>query len=71
METLTESIQTMDDAQLAEVIRAVMRRYDQLYPEWDACFLTLPKDPKERKQALGNLFSFLENGYARISAKHS
>lgn len=45
-------IQNSDELVLSDAILAIVKRYGQLHSDWDVCFLSLPKDPEERKEQL-------------------
>ena len=51
-------IERADDLEIGEVIQAVIRRYQKIYPEWEAIFLTIPRnDPEERKRIMEMILS--------------
>ena len=50
-----------DDAQISQIIQAVISRYAEVYPGWDVSFLSLPKDPAQRRKQVQRLIDLLEN----------
>ena len=47
-----------DDIEINEIIQAVIRRYQRVYPDWEVVFLALPKnDPVERKRLLETILN--------------
>lgn len=62
LNTALTQIQQADDAELTQIINAVIRRYGIQYPDQEAMFLTLPKnDPEERRNTLNSIFDLLKN----------
>ena len=46
-------IEKANDLEINEIIHALIRRYQKVYPGWEVVFLSLPKDdPAERKRIL-------------------
>lgn len=55
-------IECADDILINDIIRAVTRRYEQVHPEWEICFLALPKnDPVCRKAYVSAIAGILHN----------
>lgn len=55
-------IEQADDFEINEIINAVIRRYQAVFPDWEVMFLSLPKnDPEERRKALQSIINFLKN----------
>lgn len=53
MEQILHKIEQASDAQITEIIQAVIRRYGRVYPNDEICFLSLPRDdPQERRRIL-------------------
>ena len=52
IDKILSAIEIADDAQLSQIIQAMIRRYRSLHPKWDVFFLSLPKAKEERKQQL-------------------
>ena len=54
-----DRISHADDIEINEIIQAVIRRYQRVYPGWEVVFLALPKnDPEERKRLLESILAF-------------
>lgn len=54
-------ILSADDAEISEIITAVIRRYGIVYPETEVVFLSLPKyDVPERKRIIESALKMLE-----------
>ena len=50
---IMERIKRADDAQISQVIMAVIDRYAAVHPDWEIVFLSLPKDdPEERERCI-------------------
>lgn len=59
-EVLSKIVQA-DDIEISEIIKAVIRRYEAAYPDWEIIFLSLPKhDPVERCQRIEEALKFLQ-----------
>lgn len=55
-------IQQAEDAELSQIIQAIIERYRHIHPDWEIMFLSLSKyDDQERSKILANFFSFLQN----------
>lgn len=54
-----KAIENFDDPQLNEIIQAVIRRYQTLFPDWDVMFLSLSRNPEERRKQLDLTVDFL------------
>ena len=55
-------IHQADDIQINEIIQALVRRYAQVYPDWDITFLSLPKnDPASCQQTLRSILKLYEH----------
>lgn len=62
MNKLIKIIETADDLEISQIIHAVVRRYADVYPDWDVFFLSLPKEPAERREQLAQMLEALKNG---------
>lgn len=52
----------MNDEELDRVIQNVISRFEELHPDHEAIFMTLPKAPgREREEAIENAAAFLQN----------
>ena len=56
-----KAIEQANDMQISEIIRAVIRRYDFVFPDWDVFFLSLPKEPIERRSQLEHMLEHLKD----------
>lgn len=53
VDKMNRAIAAAKESELAEMVRVILRRYSELFPEWDVVFLGLPKDdPAERRRVL-------------------
>lgn len=59
-EPLTERIRNANGEELNEIINAVIRRYGELFPEWEMHFVSMHRDGEKRKADIQKLFHFLE-----------
>ena len=50
MEEILKKISQADQAQASEILEAVLRRYAQLYPDWDVGTISVRKDEDRNKQ---------------------
>ena len=57
------SIEQADDTQISQIIRAVIRRYGLVFPDWDVLFLSIPKDPSQRRLQLVHMLEQLKEGH--------
>ena len=61
LEHILSFIHQADDAQISEIIQALILRYGQIHPDWDVSFLSLPKnDPIQRQQMLRSILQLHE-----------
>lgn len=56
-------IEQADDMQISQIIRAVIRRYGLVFPDWDVLFLSVPKDPTQRRLQLEHMLEQLMEGH--------
>lgn len=56
------AIEKADDLQINQIIRAVIRRYSLVFPDWEVFFLSLPKDPGQRRAQLESMLEHLKEG---------
>ena len=62
LSSVTSYIEQTDDIEISEIISAIIRKYAISFPNWEAVFLTLPKnDPDERKRMLLQLADLLQD----------
>lgn len=54
-------IKTADDYEISQMILAIVKRYSKVYPDWEVMFLSLPKDPEERREQLVLMMEMLQN----------
>ena len=57
------TIEQADDTQISQIIRAVIRRYGLVFPDWDVLFLSIPKDPSQRRLQLVHMLEQLKEGH--------
>ena len=57
----TNLINHADDAELAEIIQAIIHRYNSLHPDSEIFFLSLPRNnPQERQETIDALIRSLQ-----------
>ena len=55
-------IEDANDWQISEIIHTTVHRFNQLFPDWDVSFLSLPKnDPAERERMLQAILQLHKN----------
>lgn len=54
-------IEQADDLQISKIIRAVIRRYGLVFPDWDVLFLSVPKAPEQRRSQLERMLEYLKD----------
>ena len=59
-EQIIKAIEQADDLLIGDVINAVIRRYAQVFPEWEVMFLSLHKEPKARAKDIKAHIKFLK-----------
>ena len=55
-------IEEADCNEIDLIIDSVTRRYSRFHPDYDISFLSLPKEPKERKKQLEQLLEQIKAG---------
>ena len=55
VEEVIERVERASDEEISTILWAVMFRYQELFPEWDMCTFSLPKDPIKRVEEKGRL----------------
>lgn len=57
-----DKIQCANDSELSEIIKAVIRRYTVLRPDWEVMFFSLPRnDAGDRCRCIEETIDFLKN----------
>ena len=57
MQALIQTIEQADGELVDEIIQALQRRYQKLYPQWEVMFLSVPReDCEERRRILERIF---------------
>lgn len=59
-EPLTERIRSANGAELNEIINAAIRRYGELFPEWEMHFISMHRNGEKRRADIQKLVQFLE-----------
>lgn len=60
MREILEKIRRADDAEINEIIEAVTLRYQEVYPDWEVMFLSLPRnDPDACLRKLDQIADFV------------
>ena len=57
---LLSAIENASDAQIGDIIKAVIRRYKTLFPQWQVVFLSIPRDEAQREESIERLLEFLK-----------
>ena len=57
-------IKTADDYEISHMILAIVKRYSKVYPDWEVMFLSLPKDPEERREQLVLMMEMLQKPFS-------
>jgi len=53
-------IEQSDDAEISQIIDAVIRRYRVCYPDWEILFLSIPTaDTEKRKHSTEEMIAFV------------
>ena len=52
-------ISSASDRELTDIVRAVLARYDTLFPEEEVFFLSLPKHDQQEREAILSRFADL------------
>lgn len=60
LDAILEIIQNANDDQINIIIDAITRRYNQLFPEWEILFLSMPKDRQKRNAQLSIMLEQLK-----------
>ena len=60
MEAVLEKIRCADGEEIERIRKAVLRRYDELFPDWEVRTVSLEKCA-DRNQQLDNIIGLLEN----------
>lgn len=58
---LVKAVEGADQEELDAVMKAIVRRYGELFPDWEVYFITMHRDAEKRKKDLKELVSFLES----------
>lgn len=46
------AIENADDIEINQILDAVTRRYNRVFPEWEVLFLSISRDPEEKNKQL-------------------
>ena len=57
---IVDTIRQTDWPELDAIMKAVIRRYGELFPEWELYFISMHRDAEKRKKDLEDLIYFLE-----------
>lgn len=61
LKDVISKIRDANDAEISEMIKAIVQRYEAVYPGWEVLFLSLPKDdPDQRRRYLEAAFGILQ-----------
>ena len=60
-EAVLSRIECADDHEIRDILKAVIKRYKNLFPGWQAIFLSVPADDeKERVESIEQMLEFLK-----------
>ena len=60
-EKTLKMIESASDEQIADICRAVIKRYKNLFPGWQVVFLSVPtSNDKERMESIEQMLEFLK-----------
>ena len=55
-------IQKANDWQVSEIIHAAIYRFNEVFPDWEGSFLSVPRNnPEEREKMLRSILEFHQN----------
>lgn len=57
-------IEHASESEIHEMIRAMIRRYDRLFPEYEISFVSLHRNAPERQQDIRRLMDYLRRAEA-------
>lgn len=60
MKQILEIIEQADDMGIQQIMRAVERRYAQMYPQWDVIYMDVHREPKQREADLQAILAMLQ-----------
>lgn len=55
-------IEDTDDIEINQILDAVTRHYARYHPNYDISFLSLPREPGERRRQLERMLNMLRTG---------
>ena len=59
---VVQYIKEANDWQISEIIHAAIHRFNQVFPEWEVSFLSVPRNnPEEREKMLRSILEFHQN----------
>ena len=56
---LMQLVRQADEMELQQVVTAIMRRYAELFPDWEVTYFAIPHDPVQREIVLESAFRLL------------
>ena len=65
MDNLISQILTADARSIESILKAVLQRYAQLYPQWDVSVISLEKE-KNREEQIDRIIRFLEQSKGNV-----
>ena len=71
MEEILQKIARADEAQASELLEAVLRRYAELYPDWDVGTISVQKskDPKKQLDDTIRVLESMKEGLQRQAGR--
>lgn len=58
---VVDRIENADGGEISEIIRAIIRGYRKLFPDWEVIFLSMHRnDPVKREKDIENLLRYLQ-----------
>lgn len=58
-EEILKYIEQADDFETTEIIQAIICRFSRVYPGWEVLFLSVHKEPEQRKRDIEGLIQML------------
>ena len=60
LEEVLAYIEDADALEIDPILNAITRRYCRLFPDWDILFLSLPREPEQRKHQLEQMLEHIK-----------
>ena len=60
-EMVLRKIENATDYEIGDILKAVIRRYKTLFPDWQVIFLSVPMDEAQREESIRQMLEFLKD----------